>query len=235
MSRIYFENDLATLYLGDCADVSVAYDLLVTDPPYGQEFVSGKAGGLFGPIHDDDKPDEVVMRIAKCLKGLRNNRHVYIFSGRLCLASLPLTKPAELIWDKDTIGMGDLSQPWAPQHETILFATYEPSKANRDKGYGNLAARMRKGSVLRSLRKNSGQVKNHPTEKPVDLLRQLIESSSVIGETVMDPFCGSGSTLVAAILEGRKAIGIEIDERYCEVAARRIEAASAAYMSLEVA
>ena len=131
----------------------------------------------------------------------------------------------ELIWDKDVIGMGDLTSPWGPQHEKVIFATYEISKANREKGYGNLSARLRKGSVLRSLRAQSGAVKHHPTEKPVDVLRQMIESSSVLGECVYDPFAGSGSTLVAAVVEGRRSIGCEIDERYCEAAARRIETA----------
>jgi len=65
-------------------------------------------------------------------------------------------------------------------------------------------------------------VRNHPTEKPVDILRQMIESSSVFGETVYDPFAGSGSTLIAAALEGRKAVGCEIEERYCEIAVKRI-------------
>jgi site-specific DNA-methyltransferase (adenine-specific) len=60
----------------------------------------------------------------------------------------------------------------------------------------------------------------HPNEKPVLLLRQLVESSSVIGETVLDPFAGSGSRLLAAVREGRKAIGVEISEQYCEMAAR---------------
>jgi site-specific DNA-methyltransferase (adenine-specific) len=70
-------------------------------------------------------------------------------------------------------------------------------------------------------------VRFHPMEKPVDILRQMVESSSMIGETVLDPFCGSGSVLLAAQLEGRVAIGIEIDERYCEIAAKRIEGAMA--------
>lgn len=221
----YFQSGAATLYLGDCGDIKPACDLVVTDPPYGQEFVSNRAGGQWGMLIGDDDAEGVETRLGEALKSLRRGRHVYIFSGRLDLSKLPLCGVTELIWDKAVIGMGDLSSPWGPQHEKIIFATYEISKANREKGYGNLSARLRKGSVLRSLRAHSGGVKNHPTEKPVDILRQLIESSSVMGETVYDPFAGSGSTLIAAILEGRIAVGCEIDERYCETAARRIEAA----------
>lgn len=219
----YFETPDVTLYLGDCAEADVACDLIVTDPPYGQAYESGRAGGKWGEIAGDRQPLAIQERLATALKGLRRGRHVYIFKGELDLSALKLCGFAELIWDKEVIGMGDLTQPWGPQHETVVFATYELSEANRNKGYGNLSARLRKGSVLRSLRAQSGRVKNHPTEKPVDILRQMIESSSVLGETVYDPFCGSGSTLVAALLEGRKAIGCEIDERYCEIAARRLE------------
>ncbi len=82
---------------------------------------------------------------------------------------------------------------------------------------------MRRGTVLRSLRPHSRLVNRHPTEKPVDILRELIESSSRIGELVLDPFAGVGSTLVASWLESRRAIGIEIEERYCEIAAKRLE------------
>lgn len=221
----YFKSGTATLYHGDCGDVSQACDLIVTDPPYGQEFISNRAGGQWGMLIGDDDAEGVESRLGIALKNLRRGRHVYIFSGWLDLSKLPLCGVTELIWDKAVIGMGDLSSPWGPQHEKIIFATYELSKANRDKGYGNLSARLRKGSVLRSLRPHSGAVKRHPTEKPVDILRQLIESSSVMGETVYDPFAGSGSTLVAAILEGRQAVGCEIDERYCETAARRVEEA----------
>lgn len=220
----YYENKGLTLYLGDCAEVEVACDLIVTDPPYGQGFESGRAGGRWGAIHGDNDLDGVHKRIAIALKGLRRSRHVYVFGDRFDFSHLPLCGVAELIWDKGVIGMGDLSLPWGPQHENITFAVHELSKANREKGFGNLAARLRRGSVLRSLRPHSGRVMHHPTEKPIDILRQMIESSSVMGEIVYDPFAGSGSTLVAAALEGRKAVGCEIEERYCEAAAKRFEA-----------
>lgn len=221
-ARPYYQHGDVTLFHADCRDVELSCDLIVTDPPYGQEFVSGRSGGKWGMLFGDDDKATVEDALAISLKRLRRGRHVYIFSGRLDLSSLPLSGVTELIWDKEVIGMGDLSQPWGPQHEKIIFATYEISKANREKGYGNLSARLRKGSVLRSLRAQSGRVQYHPTEKPTDILRQLIESSSVIGETVYDPFAGSGSTLVAAVMEGRKAVGCEIDERYCEIAAKRL-------------
>lgn len=223
----YYQKGDVTLFHGDCREVQPECDLIVTDPPYGQEFVSGRSNARWGMLFGDDDAETVEVCLMHALKGLRRGRHVYIFSGRLDLSALPLCGVAELIWDKAVIGMGNLSSPWGPQHEKIVFATYETSKANRDKGYGNLSARLRKGSVLRSLRPHSGGVKHHPTEKPTDILRQLIESSSVMGETVYDPFAGSGSTLIAALLEGRKAIGCEIDERYCETAAKRLEALTA--------
>lgn len=218
----YYQQNGITLYHGDCADVEVECDLLVTDPPYGQEFKSGKSD-LWGPIKGDDDIAGTTARLAHVLKSLRRGRHVYIFGTRLPLTSLNLCGFTEIIWDKGTIGMGDLSQPWGPQHENINFATNELSKANREKGYGNLSARLRKGSIVRSMRAISGRVKHHPTEKPVDILRQLIESSSVMGETVYDPFAGSGSTLIAAAMEGRLAVGCEFEERYCEIAVKRFE------------
>lgn len=218
----YYENEMVTLFHGDCANLSASFDLLLTDPPYGQEFVSGRSD-LWGPIEMDDQPDQVVTRLAHVIKGLKRSRHCYIF-GPLDISTLNICGTTELVWDKQVLGMGDLSKPWGPQHEKITFGTYQTSKANRESGYGGLSARLRKGSVLRSIRPHSNRVKNHPTEKPLDILRMMIESSSLIGETVCDPFAGSGSTLVAAAIEGRRAIGCEISEKYCETAARRIEA-----------
>lgn len=222
----YYEEGGITIYLGDCRDVLPGLgrdtvDLIVTDPPYGQRYVSNRGHG-HGAIEGDDKDVSVVLdALTLACRTLRRGRHAYVF-GPFDLSSTPLAAQVELVWDKGIVGMGDLTLPWSTSHEPITFAVYEPSKANREKGYGRLAARIRKGSVLRCERTNGASTTRHPTEKPVDVLRQLIESSSLLGETVLDPFMGVGSTLVASRMEGRRGIGIELDERYCEIAAGRL-------------
>lgn len=223
----YWSSENVTLYCGDALDVLLdlptsSVDLIACDPPYGMKWQSNKRTEKFAAIANDDGTFDVSGALAVALPILRRGRHVYVF-GPADLSKLPLTEAAELVWDKALVGMGDLTLPWGPQHETITFATHELSKANREKGYGRLAARLRQGSVIQAQRPQGSGVKRHPTEKPVALMRQLIESSTVLGETVLDPFAGSGSTLVAAVIEGRKAIGIELNEDYCAIAAERIE------------
>lgn len=225
MIKPYYEDDYASLYHGDCLEVLPtlgrdAAHLILTDPPYGVDFKSNR--GTHKKIAGDDGSLDIPAALALACKSLRRGRHAYVFGG-IDLSETPLAAAVELIWDKGIVGMGDLSLPWGRSHEPITFAVYEPSKANRDKGYGALAARMRQGSVLRVQRTNGANTLRHPTEKPVQLLRQLIESSSSWGETVLDPFVGVGSTLVAATLEGRKSVGIELDEKYCEAAAKRLQ------------
>lgn len=221
----YYDDGQCVIYHGDCREVlptlTETVDLLLTDPPYGENWQSNFRDRPFDAIQGDDGSLDVCEAISLACKRLRRHRHVYVF-GRPDLSGAPLTEAVELIWDKEMLGLGDLSLPWGTSHEPITFATYEYSTANRARGKGRLAARLRQGSVLRVPRPNAAAVRHHPTEKPVYLLRQLIESSSLIGETVLDPFIGVGSTAVAARLEGRRCIGIEIDERYCEVAAKRL-------------
>jgi DNA modification methylase len=223
----YYENGAVTIYHANCIEVlplSETVDLIVTDPPYGVSYKSNR--GDHAPISGDESLNVAKDGLKLAIKCLRRGRHIYTFGSKEMLDDMPLCGIAELIWDKVIMGMGDLTSPWGKSHENIYFATYEISKANRDKGFGSMAARLRRGTVLRSQRAQSGQSKVHPTQKPIDILRQLIESSSIIGETVLDPFMGSGSTLIAAAMEGRRAIGIEIEERYCEHAAKRIAALS---------
>ena len=226
----YYSVGGATIYHGDAAQVIPVFDekvdLIVTDPPYGQEFVSNRGHGHL-PIIGDDGSVDVAAILTMASRLLGRGRHCYVF-GPLDLSSTPYTATVQLVWDKQIVGMGDLTLPWSTSHEPITFAVYEPSKANRAKGYGRLAARLRQGSVLSVPRTNGAGTTRHPTEKPVLLLRQLIESSSVIGECVFDPFMGVGSTLVAAQLEGRRSVGIEVNERYCEIAADRLAAHAAA-------
>lgn len=220
----FYQDETTTLYCGDCADILPQIDpcdVLVTDPPYGVDFKSNRGDHSAMALDGADDKAAVLQRLALALKAIKRGRHVYCF-GPLDLSALPLCGIVPLVWDKEVTGMGDLTSPWGPAHENITFGVYEISAANRAKGYGGLSARMRKGSILRCQRGMSGQTKRHPTEKPVNLLRQLIESSSVMDEVVLDPFCGVGSTLVAAKLEGRRAVGIEISEAFCAIAADRL-------------
>jgi site-specific DNA-methyltransferase (adenine-specific) len=217
------EFDCCSVVEGDAAAVSGklgTIDLLVTDPPYGMNWVSGR-GVQFGSIRGDDGSMSIVDFLRPVVKVLRRGRHIYCF-GAKDFGDLPISGTTELIWDKGIISLGNLECPWGLSHERILFGVYNLSASDRKRGGGNLAARMRKKSVLHCDRLHSEAVKLHPTQKPVAILRELIESSSMIGEIVFDPYCGSGSTLIAARVEGRHFLGIDIEPKYCEIARQRL-------------
>lgn len=227
MTPYYSENGI-TIYHGDCRDVvadlrsaSFVADVLITDPPYGVKWFSGRGAQGFTGIQGDSGAVSLPDFLRPVLSVIRRGRHVYCF-GAENFDDLPISGVAELVWDKEVIGIGNLECPWGKSHERILFGVYNLSASDRKRGGGNLAARMRKGSLLRCQRLHSEEVKLHPTQKPVRLLRELVESSSMIDEMVFDPYCGVGSTLVAAVIEGRKGVGIEIEEKYCEAAANRL-------------
>lgn len=114
-----------------------------------------------------------------------------------------------LIWDKGPhVGMGDLSLPWRPNHEDI-YVMGEGFRGHRG------------SSVLTYYAISPNFVKrDHPTEKPLALMLDLIAKCPP--GVIADPFMGSGTTLVAAKTMGRTAIGVEIEERYCEIAAKRL-------------
>lgn len=223
----YCEAGGVKLYHGDCREILPqlqhdSVDLIVTDPPYGVKWQSGNRRIKFDTIAGDESTEAGIIGIGLSIPLLRRGRHIYAF-GRYDLSGLGVAGPAELVWDKMIFTAGDLSIPWGTQHEPIEFyVNNKDGKLNKTPD-GALTTRLRRGSVLRVPRLNATAIQRHPTEKPVALLRQLIESSSIMGETVLDPFAGSGSTLVAARIEGRQAIGIEIEERYCEEAAKRID------------
>lgn len=204
-----------------------SYDLLLTDPPYGNGYKTNSRDVLpqFDGIHGDDDESMVLEVLKLAWRGLRINRHGYVF-GPITPAQVVTSEVggmAHLIWDKSSMSAGDLTIPWGKSHEPIWFGVKRyPGK--RSEKTGQLAARLRRGTVLRVNR--SGETsRSHPTQKPVALLTQLIEMSSNPDELILDPFMGTGSSLVAALLEGRRAIGIEIDSSYCREAISRIQKA----------
>ena len=202
-------------------------DLLVTDPPYGVSWRSGFRKNFSEMEGDDGTYDPIPVIGGVVERRLKRFGHVYVFGRDLTphADDLRLGGVTELVWDKKIIGPGNLSSPWGPQHEKVWFGVHVPSRSNRGRGDGRLSARLRQGSVIRVPRRNSRQVSRHPTEKPVQLLRILIESSSHLGDVVLDPYAGSGSTGVAAIIEGRRTILVEIDRKYAELAVERMKEA----------
>ena len=213
MSTPYYQDDAVTLYHGDCLEVTewLAADVLVTDPPYGMAYDSRWVKGRQRPIANDR--DAAARDSALAQWG---DRPALVFGT--WRAPRPAKTKAVIVWDKtDGVGpgMGDLSAPFGTSHEEI----YQLGTWKRPAGIP------RQGSVIRTavvMGTPSGLVATvgHPTPKPVPLMERLV--AAVPPGTIADPFAGSGSTLVAARNLGRAAIGVELEERYCEIAARRL-------------
>ena len=203
----------ATLYRGDCMDILPTLgkvDAVVTDPPYGTDNNSSW-GGLHGDCN---------VRNDACLSARDSMLNNISFDRALVFGSPRKEKPAgikqTLIWEKGGhCGMGDLSIPWKPNFEEIyVFGTGFEGK--RTSGVIHIIAD----------RECNGRVRerDHPTEKPMNLMCELVSKTPGL---IFDPFMGSGTTGVACANLGRKFIGIEIEEKYFDIACERIEAAYA--------
>ena len=203
----YYEHAGITIYHGDCREVlpTLEFSVVVTDPPYGRAIELSRRNGerIQGDV-DTELRDWLVSATSSPM---------LIFGSPLI--SRPRGYRSVLIWDKSELtGMGDLGLPWKLTHEEIYVF-----------GDGYVAS-PRRGSILRFPRRphwtrHPEAVSNdHPTEKPLGLMMYLL--SCCPRGVIADPFMGIGTTLVAAKHLGRPAIGIEIEERYCEIAARRL-------------
>ena len=211
----YYQDESVTLYHGDCRDVLPTLDpvdLILTDPPYGITYVSNSGAGKgTKPITNDGA--RLSLRLYRSVFPLLRADHVLWFTRWDAWPDVwvemgqwfPLR--GMLVWDKGTPGMGDLNH-WGLSYELIASAGTGKISGGRD------------GSILRHNGVPHGS-RIHPTEKPVALLAYLI--GKLEARTILDPFAGSGSTLYAARSLGRKAIGIEFDEAYCEAIARRLD------------
>lgn len=229
---VLYRSDYATVFHDDARDVlgnltTETFDLIVTDPPYGVEWQSNRRTQAFELLDNDGagQDDRAGIRavIAECVRLVGQNRHLYVFGPTDVLEGLKVSEVVALVWDKATLGAGDMTSAWGPSHEDISF-TVSKHRHGGKAGDPATPARLRKGTVLRYPRPTGRKVR-HPSEKPVALLRELIESSSRQGETVLDPFGGVGSTAVAAILAGRRAVTVELSLTYATIAVERIQAA----------
>lgn len=206
----YYQDDAVTLYHGDCREVLawMDADVLVTDPPYGMSYESNlnrdKRNIKVGqPIAGDSSPALRDQALAAW-----GPRPAIVF-GTWRVARPAATK-ALVVWHKlGAGGMGDLSMPWLPTHEEVYIL-----------GSGYQGKRSDSVLSVAPLMSGDNERPNHPTPKPVPLMERLILTCPL--GVIADPFAGSGSTLIAARNLGRRAIGVELEERYCEIAARRL-------------
>lgn len=226
MTPFYADGQI-TIYHADARDAldvlePGSVDLLLTDPPYGMAFVSGKTIAKITVRSDGVRQGIRVVRqaLSEMAPVFAPDMHALVFCHWESwpdfydgLAHL-FTMRNALIWHKARGGMGDVEHEYAKDYEVILYG---------ERSRGRPLSGKRPGAVITAHRPVASADRSHPTEKPVGLLAELIERHTSPGQLVVDPFMGSGSTLVAAKQLGRRAVGIEVDERYCEIAARRLD------------
>lgn len=203
-----------TIYCGDSREFvpSAQPGLVLTDPPYGINYRSNHNSSRRGKwarwirtenlpgIRGDDSPLDPALILGLCCPAA-------IFGANYCADRLPPSR-CWIVWNKrDGIGQNNQADC-----ELAWTNFNRPSRIFNHLWSG----------LLRAGEENVAlQDKQHPHQKPVALLRYIINYSQSDG-FVYDPYMGSGSTLLAAKLEGREAVGVEIEERYCEVAANRL-------------
>ena len=210
----YPDDFIDQIICGDCLEVmkeipDKAVDLVLTDPPYGikRDKGFGGAGGFNGkkPIArrqyndnwDKERPSEF------CFKEiLRIGKNILIFGGNYFADILPQNKHW-VVWDKlNTMPtFGDCELIWTnAKRNSVKKITYQ---------YNGLFGKEKR--------------RYHPTQKPVGLIKKLLEIYSKEGDLIFDPFLGSGTTAVACLELNRHFIGIELSPEYCEIAKKRIK------------
>lgn len=221
MTTPYYDADGITLYHGNCLTDAREWldaDVLITDPPYGMAFRSGQRTDQFDAIAGDDTTDARDQVLA-----MWQDAKADWMPGTPAPAAVfgtwrvdrPSGTEQILIWYKHGAGpgMGDLGDAFGTSHEEV----YLIGPWRRRDGVKRI------GSVLVTEGSPSAEASavGHPTPKPVGLLERLVRVAPP--GVIADPFAGGGSTLLAARNLGRRAIGVELEEKYCEIIARRLD------------
>lgn len=202
----YPDDYINSVVQGDCLEImrqmpDKCVDLIITDPPYGMDFQSNYRGVRHEKIANDSEfPTWIFPEFTRLAR-----KAVYVFCR---WDNLPVVPPPRsvLVWVKNNWSMGDLKHEHGRQWEACLF--YPQGEHEFYKRIPDVINADRTGNDL------------HPTQKPVELIKTIIAANN--GDIIFDPFVGSGTTLVAAKELGRQFIGIELSEKYCEIARNRL-------------
>jgi DNA modification methylase len=221
----YYEDDACSLYHGDALEILPTLDAasvhaVITDPPYVIGAVSAgnmasKAGGWADMMNSSLWFSAWYREVGRVLRNdgvfwsFLNWRSLPVVMRAAIDAGLPITSCA--VWDKQWIGPGG-SQGLRPSYEMVALLC-RPEFSVSDRGVPDV------------IQHQVGSYKEHghPAEKPVGLVRRLIQISDLPqGSVILDPFVGSGTTARAAKDLGYRCVAIEAEERYCEIAAGRL-------------
>jgi len=210
----YYQDDYCTIYHGDCRDILPSLpkvDLVLTDPPYGINGASGNVNVLRGKANYSgvfaDTPEYietvVIPIISLCIKKATG---VAVTTGIRCLHLYP---PCD--------SFGCFYQPSATGMQVFGFVDSQPILY-----YGRNPTLKNMGKRLSHLMVHVDRNTDHPCPKPIQEWKKIMANCSLEQQTILDPFMGSGTTLRAAKDLRRKCIGIEIEEKYCEIAVKRL-------------
>lgn len=198
------------IYHGDCLEIMPLLpkvDLVVTDPPYGIDYNNSKLNRKSNSKYEDIVNDKEQMDFSFLLK---KEERIVVFGALNFLTQLPF-KGRWICWDKRT----------KVEADKLFGDPFEMAWINKTSGY-NKIYRVMHGGVINADGKNTPRF--HPTQKPVFLFSAIIRDFSEMNSIILDPFLGSGTTLVACKELNRNGIGIEINEKYCEIAKKRLRA-----------
>lgn len=211
----YYEQSGVTIYHGDCREVlsGLTANVVVTDPPYGLGELSGTTAIARGKnryqsdyFEDTEAYLSAVVVPAVGVALARCGDRGAITPGVRCSWLYPRPRDVGGFYQPAAVGMG----PWG-------FASFNPVLFYGKDPWGG-----KKPSATMVPLTERPSDDGHPCAKPIGAMLWLVMKASIEGETVLDPFMGTGTTLVAAKNLNRCAIGIELEERYCEIAARRL-------------
>lgn len=217
----------ARIVAGDCMIVlprlaAESVELVLTDPPYGIAYETTRpdqTDAANKAIANDDAP--FIWWLREAFRITRDSGGLLCFTRwdvqdafKLAIESAGWRVRSQVVWHKPGGGLGDCKAQFMPTHELLWWATK-----------GRFAFPSGRPPSVLTCPTVPWRGRDHPTQKPVALLRQLIESTSRPGDTVLDPFAGSGSTGVAAVEAGRRFLGIELDGQHVASARRRIGSA----------
>lgn len=215
----YYQDAWVTIYHADCREVLpyLQVDAVVTDPPYGVELSAKRAKQRNGDVSSragsysfDDTPEYIRAVVVPVIEALRARaKCVVLTPGTRNLWLYPPADDVGCFFSAAGTGMGrwgfTCSQPILYYGSDPYLRTIQGARANSS------------GQTY----PNDANEADHPCAKPIRMMHWLVNRASLPGEVVCDPFMGSGTTLQAAKNLGRRSVGVDIEERYCEMAALR--------------